>query len=207
MWTREQIAERAAREIPSGAVVNLGIGIPTLVAQYLENKGVWLHSENGILGMGPFPLEGQEDPQVINAGKQTVTVKKGGSTFDSSLSFSMIRGGHIDIAMLGAMQVSCAGDLANWAIPGGRVMGIGGGMDLAANAKKVVVLTMHTTRKGQPKLVANCDFPLTASGVVCRVVTNLGVFDCVGDHFGIVEIADGVTRQEIVDKTGTAMNG
>ena len=201
-FTRQQIAARAAQEIPAGSVVNLGIGLPTLIPGFLpENSDVWLHSENGLLGMGPFPLEGQEDPQLINAGKQTVTVVPGGSTFDSALSFAMIRGGHLDMAFLGAMQVSQTGDLANWAVPGGKTMGIGGAMDLATGSGRVVVLTMHRTKDGRPKLVPSCSYPLTALGVVTRVITDLGVLDPSPDGFSLVECAPDVSPRDVKDAT------
>ncbi len=198
-FTRQQIAARAAREVPHDSVVNLGIGLPTLVADHVPaDANVWLHSENGLLGMGPFPFEGEEDPQLINAGKQTVTVLPGGSTFDSATSFAMIRGGHLDLAILGAMQVSQHGDLANWAIPGGRIMGIGGAMDLATGAKRILVLMTHTNKKGAPKLVAQCTFPLTAVGAVNRVITDLAVLDIVpGRGFVLVECAPGVTPEQV----------
>lgn len=201
-WSRKQIAERAAQDIESGWVVNLGIGVPTLVAEFLPPGGdTWFHSENGLLGMGPFPYEGEEDPQLINAGKQTVTVLPGGSTFDSAMSFTMIRGGHVDLAVLGAMQVSQTGDLANWAIPGGRTMGVGGAMDLATGARRVIVLTTHLTKKGAPKLVAECDYPKTAVGVVDRVITDMGVLDVRDGAFHLVECAPGVTADEVVAAT------
>ena len=206
-FTREQIAERAARDIAPGSIVNLGIGLPTLVANYLpEGQDIWLHTENGILGMGPFPYEGEEDPQIINAGKQTVTVVTGGSCFDSVRSFAMIRGGHVDLAILGAMQVSARGDLANWAIPGGRTMGIGGAMDLAAGARRIVVLTTHTTKEGEPKLVAACTYPLTARAVVHRVVTDLAVIDVTPRGFELVELAPGVTAAEVREATGAPVH-
>ncbi len=206
-FTREQIARRAAEDIPPGSIVNLGIGLPTLVANYLpEGADIWLHTENGILGMGPFPYEGEEDPQVINAGKQTVTVVTGGSCFDSAMSFSMIRGGHVDLAILGAMQVSRRGDLANWAIPGGRTMGIGGAMDLAAGARRIVVLTTHRTKEGEPKLVDECTYPLTARGVVDRVITDLAVIDVTADGFRLVECAPGVTPEQVRDATGAPVS-
>ncbi len=202
-FTREQIAERAAREIPSGCVVNLGIGLPTLVASYLrDDQEVWLHSENGLLGTGPFPYEGEEDPQIINAGKQTVTILPGGSCFDSALSFSMIRGGHIDVAFLGAMQVSMTGDLANWSIPGGKTMGIGGAMDLSSGCRQVIALTTHQSKKGEPKLVSECTFPLTAKGVVSRVITDLAVLDVAQDGFRLVELGPKVTQAELEAATG-----
>jgi 3-oxoacid CoA-transferase subunit B len=197
-YTREQIAQRAAQEIEDGSVVNLGIGLPTLVADFVPpEREVWFHSENGLLGMGPFPYEGEEDPQLINAGKQTVTVVAGGSFFHSSDSFGMIRGGHVDTAILGAMQVSQSGDLANWAIPGDRVMGIGGAMDLATGARRILVLTTHTTKEGEPKLLAKCAYPLTAVGVVSRVITDLAVLDPVGTGFRLVELAPGVTLEAL----------
>lgn len=200
-WTREQIAARAARELPRGSVVNLGIGIPTLVANYIEpTTDIVLHSENGLLGMGPFPYEEDVDAQVINAGKQTVTILPGGSTFDSSLSFAMIRGGHVDVAVLGAMQVSEQGDLANWAVPGQKITGMGGAMDLASGAKRVIALMNHRERNGASKLVRRCTLPLTAMRCVDLVITELGVIavDHVGSGgFSLVEIAPNVTLEEI----------
>ena len=206
-YTKDQIARRAAEEIPPGSIVNLGIGLPTLVADYLPPEhGTWLHSENGLLGMGPFPWDGEEDPQVINAGKQTVTVLPGGSTFDSALSFGMIRGGHVDLAMLGAMQVSARGDLANWAVPGGKVMGIGGAMDLASGCRRVIVLMQHTTKEGEAKLVATCNYPLTARGVVDRIITELGVFDPSADGtFRVVELAPGVSFDDVARVTAAPL--
>jgi 3-oxoacid CoA-transferase subunit B len=197
-FTKEEMAQRAALEIPSGSIVNLGIGLPTLIAGYIApEQEVWLHSENGLLGMGPFPYEGDEDPQLINAGKQTVTVLPGGSCFDSATSFAMIRGGHVDLAFLGAMQVSMTGDLANWAIPGGKTMGIGGAMDLSSGCKRLVVLMKHTSKTGEAKLLSACSFPLTALGVVDRVITDLAVLDVAGNGFRIVELAPGVTRDVV----------
>ncbi|MBX3276197.1 MAG: CoA transferase subunit B [Sandaracinaceae bacterium] len=205
-WDKQQMAARAAREIAPGSIVNLGIGLPTLVADYLpDDAGVWFHSENGLLGMGPFPYEGDEDPQLINAGKETVTVVAGGSTFDSATSFAMIRGGHVDLAILGAMQVAMNGDLANWWIPGGKMMGIGGAMDLASGAKRILVLTQHVTKDGEPKLVRACDYPLTAKGCVHRVITELGVLDVAGDAFTLVELAPGVSEAELAAKTGAPL--
>ncbi len=202
-FSKQDIARRAAQEIPPGSVVNLGIGLPTLVADFIPpGSDVWLHSENGLLGMGPFPFEGDEDPQLINAGKQTVTVLPGGSTFDSAASFAMIRGGHVDLAILGAMQVSQHGDLANWAIPGGRVMGIGGAMDLASGARRILVLTTHTTKDNEPKLVAACDYPLTAVRAVARVITDLAVLDCTPEGFRLVELAPDVSLQQLRQATG-----
>ncbi len=197
-FSKEERAQRAAKEIAPGSIVNLGIGLPTLVANYLTPEdGVWLHSENGILGMGPFPYEGDEDPQLINAGKQTVTIVDGGSVFDSAASFDMIRGGHVDLVFLGAMQVSQTGDLANWAIPGGRVLGIGGAMDLATGAKRIIALMRHLTRDGASKLVASCSYPLTAKGVVSLVITDLGVFEPTGEGFRLVEAAPDVSLETI----------
>jgi len=202
-FTREQIAERAAREIPPGSIVNVGIGLPTLVPGYLPaDHDVWLHSENGLLGMGPYPLDGDEDPQLINAGKETVTVVAGGSCFDSALSFTMIRGGHVDMVLLGAMQVSSAGDLANWSVPGGKTMGIGGAMDLASGVERIIVLMNHTTREGEPKLVATCSYPLTARRCVQRIITDLGVFDCAGDALVAAELAPEVTLDQVRAATG-----
>jgi len=197
-FSKQDIAARAAKEIAPGSIVNLGIGLPTLVADHIpEGSDVWLQSENGILGMGPFPYEGDEDPQLINAGKQTVTIVPGGSTFDSATSFSMIHGGHVDLAILGAMQVAQNGDLANWAIPGGKTLGIGGAMDLAAGARRILVLTAHVTKKGLPKLVKECSFPLTAAGVVQRVITDLAVIDVTPEGFRLVELAPGVELDEV----------
>jgi 3-oxoacid CoA-transferase subunit B len=201
-FSKEQMARRAAAEIGEGSIVNLGIGLPTLVADYLPAGHAYLHSENGLLGMGPFPYEGDEDPQIINAGKQTVTIVPGGSTFDSATSFGMIRGGHVDVAILGAMQVSAHGDLANWAVPGGKVTGIGGAMDLAAGARRVIVLMQHATKDGEAKLVAECSYPLTARRVVNRVITELAVLDPTPDGFVLVELAPGVTLDEVQRLTG-----
>jgi 3-oxoacid CoA-transferase subunit B len=206
-WNKEEMAARAAKEIAAGTIVNLGIGLPTLVADYLPpDLGVWFHSENGLLGMGPFPYEGDEDSQIINAGKQTVTIVPGGSIFDSAASFGMIRGGHVDLAILGAMQVAANGDLANWAIPGGKVMGIGGAMDLASGARRILVMTTHTTKDGEPKLVARCGYPLTAKGCVDRIITELAVVDVADGGFQLVELAPGVTRDEIEAKTGAPIS-
>ncbi|MEQ8460682.1 MAG: 3-oxoacid CoA-transferase subunit B [Sandaracinaceae bacterium] len=205
-WGKQDMASRAAQEIAPGSIVNLGIGLPTLVADYLPDDGsVWFHSENGLLGMGPYPLEGEEDSQLINAGKQTVTVVPGGSIFDSATSFAMIRGGHVDLAVLGAMQVAMNGDLANWSIPGGKTMGIGGAMDLASGAKRILVLTRHTTKEGEPKLLERCDFPLTATGCVDRIITELGVFDVAQDGFRVVELAEGVDIEDVRAKTGAPL--
>jgi len=204
-FSTEDMARRAAREIPPGSIVNLGIGLPTQVADYLPQGHAWLHSENGLLGMGPFPFEGDEDPNLINAGKQTVTALPGASTFDSATSFAMIRGGHVDLAILGAMQVSAAGDLANWAVPGGKVLGIGGAMDLASGCRRVVAMMQHTTKKGEHKLVARCDYPLTATAIVSLVITELGVFAPAGAAFRLVELAPGVTRDQAAAATGAPL--
>ena len=205
VWSTEDMARRAAREIPAGSIVNLGIGLPTQVADYLPEGHAWLHSENGLLGTGPFPFEGEEDPNLINAGKQTVTVLPGGSTFDSASSFGMIRGGHVDLAIMGAMQVSAGGDLANWAVPGGKVMGIGGAMDLASGCRRLIVMMQHVTKKREFKLVGRCDYPLTALRVVSLVITELGVFEPTGHGFRIIELAPGVTREQAEMSTGAPL--
>jgi 3-oxoacid CoA-transferase subunit B len=206
-YSTEDMARRAAREIPAGSIVNLGIGLPTQVADHLPEGHAWLHSENGLLGMGPFPLEGDEDPSLINAGKQTVTALPGASTFDSAASFAMIRGGHVDLAILGAMQVSAAGDLANWAVPGGKVLGIGGAMDLASGCRRVIAMMQHTTKKGEHKLVARCDYPLTATRIVALVITELGVFEPApgGAAFRVVELAPGDTRHPAAAAPGAPL--
>lgn len=204
-WTREEMVVRTAREIHDGEIVNLGIGMPTLIANHLENRPVWIHSENGLLGMGPFPYAGEEDPQIINAGKQTVTIRPGGSTFDSTLSFAMIRGGHVDVAVLGAMQVSEKGDLANWAVPGKKITGMGGAMDLVCGSKRVICLMTHCDKLGNPKLVNECNLPLTGARCVDKVVTDLGVFEVGEGGFGIVELADGVTRAAVLAHTSGSL--
>lgn len=205
-WTKAEMVQRALAEIAPGMVVNLGIGLPTLVADALpDDADVWLQTENGMLGMGPYPLDGEVDAQLINAGKETVTVRPGGSFFDSATSFAMIRGGHVDLAILGALQVGANGDLANWQVPGGRTMGIGGAMDLAAGAKRVVVMTRHVAKTGDPKLVEACTFPLTAAGVVARVITDLGVFDVEDGVFRVVELAAGETRDGVQARTGAPL--
>ena len=201
-WSKQEMAQRAAQEIAPLSIVNLGIGLPTLVANELDPAdNIMLHSENGLLGMGPFPYEGDEDPQLINAGKQTVTIIPGGSTFDSATSFAMIRGGHVDLVIIGAMQVSEQGDLANWAIPGGKIMGIGGAMDLAAGAKRLIVLMRHVAKNGSAKLVSECTFPLTAKRCVSRIITDLAVLDPTHGGFRLIEVAPGVSVEEVLQKT------
>ncbi|MEO0938678.1 MAG: 3-oxoacid CoA-transferase subunit B [Pseudomonadota bacterium] len=196
-WDRNQMAARAAQELEDGWYVNLGIGIPTLVANYVGDKDITLQSENGMLGMGPFPVEGDEDPDLINAGKQTITEMDRTSYFDSSTSFGMIRGGKIAAAILGAMEVAENGDLANWMIPGKLVKGMGGAMDLVAGVGRVVVVMDHTNKHGDSKVLKACTLPLTGAGVVDRIITNLGVLDVVPGGLKIVELADGVTEDEL----------
>jgi 3-oxoacid CoA-transferase subunit B len=206
-WTRDQMAARAASELRAGDYVNLGVGLPTLIPDHLSpGSEVTVQAENGILGVGPYPYDDEVDPDLINAGKQTISVVPGASYFDSATSFAMIRGGHVDVAVLGGLQVAMNGDLANWKVPRAMVKGRGGAMDLVNGAGRVIVLMDHVTRAGAAKLVTTCDLPLTGRGVVARVITDLAVLDVSGDGFTLVELAPGVSYGELIANTAAPVN-
>ncbi len=205
-WNRKQMCQRAAEELKEGFYVNLGIGMPTLVANYIDKrKKITLQSENGMLGMGPFPKKGEEDPDLINAGKQTITSLPDSSFFSSADSFAMIRGGHIDLSILGAMQVSEKGDLANWMIPGKMVKGMGGAMDLVAGVKKVIVLMDHNAKDGSPKILEKCTLPLTGKEVVNLIITDMGVFE-IQEGLKVLELAPGITKEKLIENTSAKLN-
>ncbi len=203
---RGDIARRAAMEVPRGGYVNLGLGIPTLVSNYIpEEWGVTIHSENGVLGVGPFPYEGEEDPDLLNASKETVTLLPGGSYFDSAESFAMIRGGHVDVTILGAMEAAANGDLANWAIPGRMISGMGGAMDLVVGARKVILAMEHVSRRGDPKIVEACSLPLTGRGVVDVIITDLALITVESGGLLLRELAPGVSEREVREKTAAPL--